>query len=110
MSDMRSTIKKHSDFQFADNAPIVKTPLFLAKSRPTIFPGDARYGLITTKRTFKLAVHRNRARRLLRAWIRENEDLMSPDMDYVFIARSAILDSDKSTGIATMKRAIKSLK
>lgn len=93
-----------------DAAPSVVTKLFIAKARPTIFPGDARYGLIATKRTFKLAVDRNRAKRCLRVWIRENEALMKPDMDYVFIARRGILDAGLPDGVAVMARALTSLK
>jgi ribonuclease P protein component len=90
----------------ADNAPTVKSSLFIARARPTLFPNDARYGLIATKRTFKLAVHRNRAKRLIRVWIRENESLMRPDTDYIFIARKAILDASKPIGIAAMAKAL----
>lgn len=107
---MRNTIKNHKDFAMAADAPTEVTRFFIAKARPTIFPGDSRYGLIVTKKTFKLAVDRNRAKRLLRVWIRENEALMSPDMDYVFIGRRAILDATLPDGLNTMARALKSLK
>ncbi|MDL2296175.1 ribonuclease P protein component [Lachnospiraceae bacterium OttesenSCG-928-E19] len=106
---MRNTIKNHSDFQIADNYPIARTPLFIAKCRPTLFPGDPRYGLIVTKKTFKLAVARNRAKRLLRVWIRENEQLLRDDMDYVFIARRDILNTSLHDGVKTMASALKDI-
>ena len=93
----------------ADNYPSAKTPLFIAKCRPTLFPGDARYGLIVTKKTFKHAVKRNRAKRLLRVWIGENEKLLRDDMDYVFIARGAILDASLQDGVKTMASALKTI-
>lgn len=106
---MRDTIKKHSDFQTAEDAPLAVTHWFLAKSRPTKFPGDARYGLITTKRIMKHATDRNRARRLLRAWIRICEDDMKPEYDYIFIARLAILQAKRDAGIKQMRKALKKI-
>ncbi len=106
---MRQTIKNHHQFQTDTDAPLAVTPYFLAKCRPTLFPGDARYGLIVTKKTFKLAVDRNRAKRLIRVWIRECADMMSPDMDYIFIIRGLILRASKPEGVKTMKKALKQL-
>ncbi len=106
---MRDTIKKHSDFQTGDDVPLAVTHLFLAKSRPTKFPGDARYGLITTKRIMKNATDRNRARRLLRAWIRICEDDMNPEYDYIFIARAPILDAKRDAGVKQMRKALKKI-
>ncbi|MDR1337431.1 MAG: ribonuclease P protein component [Rickettsiales bacterium] len=106
---MRNTIKKHKDFATDDSAPIVIGRYFIAKARPTIFPNDARYGLIATKRTFKLAVDRNRAKRLLRVWIHKNEPMMRPDTDYIFIARRLILDATKPAGVKKMAKALKEL-
>jgi ribonuclease P protein component len=104
---MRDTIKKHADFLPHDTDPVVKMPIFILRITPTRFPGDARYGLITAKKAFKLAVHRNRARRLLRAWMQECTDLMNPDFDYIFIARTDILKTTRDEGLAMMKKAIK---
>jgi len=103
---MRDTIKKHKDFARADTDITVPTPFFIARSRPTLWPGNAQYGLIVTKKTLKLATDRNRAKRLLRVWIRENESLMSPDMDYIFIVRSPILEATLPDGTAMMKKAL----
>ena len=70
---------------------------------------DARYGVIASKRTFKLAVNRNRAKRLLRDWIADNENLMLPNMDYVFIARAAVLDCSREIGRKKMANALKKI-
>ncbi|MDR2412853.1 MAG: ribonuclease P protein component [Rickettsiales bacterium] len=107
---MRNTLKKHWEFAISETEPAVATHFFIARTRPTIFPGDARYGLIATKKTFRAAVDRNRAKRLLRVWMRKNETLLDPDLDYVFIARRAILDATLTEGAAMMKRALKKTK
>jgi len=106
---VRNTIKQHKDFLIPDDAPRFVTDFFIVKSRPTKWPNDARYGLTATKRTFKLAHDRNRAKRLVRAWLRECESLMSPEMDYVFIMRAPILVAKKPDGIAQITRALKRL-
>ena len=107
---MRSTIKKHVDFAMADDAPKFICDFFIAKARPTKWPDDARYGITATKRTFKLAVNRNRAKRRLRAWLRSSESALNPALDYVFIARSGIADAKLPDGVDQMKRALKKLK
>ncbi len=109
ISSMRSTIKKHIDFMMPENCATAKTSLFIIKARKTIFPNDARYGLVATKKTFRFAVQRNRAKRLLRAWLIESESFLKPDMDYIFIARTAILDASKESGVETIKNALKLL-
>jgi ribonuclease P protein component len=106
---MRNTIKNHKDFAMPEDAPIFKCPLFIAKANPAKILNDARYGLIATKRSFRHAVDRNRAKRLLRVWLRANEPRMNPELDYVVIARPAILETVLDTGTDLMKRAIKRL-
>ncbi|MDR1361083.1 MAG: ribonuclease P protein component [Rickettsiales bacterium] len=106
---MRNTIKKHSDFIMAEDDPVFRCPWFIARARKTKFSGDARFGLTATKRTFKHAVDRNRAKRLLRAWLRANEARLNPELDYVFIARAPILETDLKTGKNVMKTALKKL-
>ena len=103
---MRDTIKKHEDFIAKDNDPVAKSAYFLVRAKYAKIPDDARYGLIVTKKTFKHATDRNRAKRLLRDWIRFNEKLLRPEWDYVFIARSAILDTDRTTGREAMRKAL----
>lgn len=106
---MRQTIRKHKDFMVRENDPVVKTPLFIVRSRPTLWDGDAKYGLIVTKKTFRLAHDRNRAKRLLRVWIRMCESDMNSKMDYIFIARAAILNATLPVGIETMNKALQQL-
>jgi ribonuclease P protein component len=107
MRVMRSTIRNHKDFAMADDAPTAKSQFFIIRARATIFPDGAKYGLVATKRTFKLAVHRNRAKRLLRVWIRENESMLKPGADYVFIARNPILQAGKPDGVTAMAKALR---
>ena len=102
----RNTIKNHLDFAMGPNDPTGKCTYFLARAKPAKFPDDARYGLIVTKKTFKHAVDRNRAKRLLRDWIAHCEHMLRPEWDYVFVARRAILDADRTTGRTAMKKAL----
>ena len=107
---MRDTIKKHKDFAIGDQDATARCAYCIIRARPTLFPGDARYGLIVTKRTFRFAVHRNRAKRLLREWIRRYEDYMRPDLDYIFIARAPILEASKLEGFLALRKALHYLK
>ena len=68
--------------------------------------GDARYGLIASKRAFKLAVLRNRAKRVIRDWIAANEKLMSPDLDYVFIIHDTVINHNRDEGRKKLARAL----
>lgn len=103
---MRDTIKKHSDFLTTPDDPSATTSLFFVRAKLAKIPGDARYGLVVTKRTFKFAVHRNRAKRLLRDWIAYTSDMLAPEYDYIFIARPAILDATRDQGRAEMAKAL----
>ena len=107
---MRDTIKKHSDFLMTDENPTARSAFFFIRMKPCVVPNNPRYGLTATKRTFKFAVHRNRAKRLLRDWVRFNEKRLRSDMDYVFIARKPILDASREDGRAAMARALTYLK
>ena len=106
---MRDTIKNHKDFIMTDENPTAKSAFFFVRMKPCITPEKPRYGVTATKKTFKLAVHRNRAKRLLREWVRFNEKYMRPDMDYVFIARHPILNATREYGRDAMARALKYL-
>ncbi len=106
---MRYTIKKHKEFLMAEDSPTAKCSFFVVREKPARFPGFTRYGLIASKRSFRLAVQRNRAKRLLRDWLRYNKKLMLPGMDYVFIARVAILNADRTEGRVAMKKALRYL-
>ncbi len=107
---MRDTIKKHSDFLMTDENPVAKSAFFYARMKPCAIPNNPRYGVTATKKTFKLAVERNRAKRLLRDWVRFNEKHLLNDMDYVFVARRSILDATRDEGRDAMARALIYLK
>jgi ribonuclease P protein component len=79
--------------------------LFILKTKPAKIANDPRYGLVASKKSFKLATQRNRAKRLIRDWISYNEDLMSSNLDYVFILGTDILNSDRENGRNEVKRA-----
>lgn len=104
------TIRNHKDF-FATpddvNAFVSKHYYFLVKTKSAKEYGNSRYGVVATKKKFRLAVDRNRAKRLLRDWIAFSEDIMVPDLDYIVIANSNILDCDRETGRKLMHSAFK---
>ena len=104
----RKTIRNHKDFLTTPDDKVVINHFFITKTKNMV-KKDARYGIIASKRTFKLAVHRNRAKRLLRDWVAFNEDLMLPNMDYIFIARAAILGCSREVGRRKMKNALKKI-
>ena len=103
---MRDTIKKHSDFLMTDENPTARSAFFYVRMKPCVVPDNPRYGVVATKKTFKFAVQRNRAKRLLRDWARFNENLLRADMDYVFIARRPILGASRDDGRGAMAHAL----
>ncbi len=105
----RRTILNHKDFLTSPNDFKVISDCFVLKAKPAKIIGDARYGLIASKRTFKLAVQRNRAKRLIRDWLAFNEGLMSPDLDYIFILRGFILGCNRELGRARVASALKKI-
>jgi len=70
-------------------------------------PGDARYGVIVSKRIFRTAVLRNRAKRLVRDWIAFNERLMVQDLDYIFVLYLPILDCEREIGRRSLAHSLK---
>lgn len=102
----RKTIRNHRDFYVSPNDISVWCELFVVKAKPAKIYGDARYGIIVTKRSFKHAVDRNRAKRVMRDWIAFNEDLMIPDFDYVFIPRVGVLDAERDIGRANIGKLL----
>ena len=104
----RKTIRSHKDFFTTPDDPTYVGHWFIVKAK-TAVKKDSRYGIIASKRSFKLAVHRNRAKRLLRDWIATNENLMAPNKDYIFIARVPILECSREVGRQKMAHAIKNL-
>lgn len=107
---MRNTIKKHYNFLSSESDISARTQDFFIRARPARISDDPQYGLIVTKRTFKLAVNRNRAKRLLRDWIHFNEKYMSDDLDYIFIARYSILTASREYGREEMRKALNFIK
>lgn len=103
---MRNTIKKHEHFLMAETDLTARSSLFLIRMRRARVADDPQYGLIVTKRMFKHAVDRNRAKRLLRDWIAYNEGLMRNDRDYIFISRRDILNATRKDGRVAMKKAL----
>ncbi len=107
---IRDTIKKHSDFIAGENDPTARCAYFLVRAKTAKYPDDARYGLVVTKKTFKHATDRNRAKRLIRDWIAYNEKMLRDDLDYIFVIRHAILDADRESGRTAMRKALHYLK
>ena len=105
----RKTIRNHADFILPRDCLSARSHFFILKVVPAKIPGDARYGMVVSKRVFKLAVHRNRAKRLLRDWIVYHEDLMNPNLDYVFIIEKSILESDRDNGRIVTKKALEKI-
>ena len=103
---MKNTIKAHQNFNFGDQKGVVMDAFFV-KYRKRMFE-KGEYGLVANKRTFPLAVYRNRAKRLLRVWI---QTVGRPvELDILFIARPPILETKREDGIDQMKRAMKKLR
>lgn len=104
---MRDTIKKHQDFLMRDDDPSARSPYFFVRAKKARFADDPRVGFTATKRTFRLAVERNRAKRLLRDWVRHNKGLMADMFDYVFIARPQILNATRTDGRDAIEKALR---
>ena len=105
----RKTIRNHRDFITSRDCLMARSSLFILKTKPAKIVNDARYGLVASKRSFKLATQRNRAKRLIRDWISYNEDLMSSNLDYIFILNTDILNSDRENGRNEVKQALKKI-
>ena len=103
---MRDTIKKHSDFLTAPDDPSAVSEFFIIRAKKAKNPTNARYGLIATKKIFRFATERNRAKRLLRDWVAYCQDMMAPEYDYIFIARTPILNTSRTQGRTAMAKAL----
>ena len=97
----RPGIRKYSDFLTTKNDFSLQGDLFIIKTKNA--KDMARYGIVAGKKFFKLAVSRNRAKRLLRDWIAWNEDLMLDTFDYIFVAKPEILSAKREEGRNQMK-------
>ena len=105
----RKTIRNHLDFLTPRDGVHVCTDCAVVKVKPAKYADDARYGLIVSKKMFKKAVQRNRAKRLLRDWIAYSEDLMLDKYDYIFISRANILECSRDLGRREIKYALKKI-
>ena len=112
ITHMRNTIKSHTDFRTPREFPFAATDFFTVHTKLAKYPDDPRYGLVVTKKNFRFAVQRNRAKRLLRDWIAFADGYMCPDLDYVFFARPDILGDNvtREIGRDAMVRALKTVK
>ena len=88
-------LRKRSEFLSVSKAgEKYVTPAFVIQTHQRAIDGPFRCG-ITASRKVGGAVHRNRAKRRLRALLREClPQIGQPGMDYVFIARSELLKRD----------------
>ncbi len=102
----RDTIKNHADFLTPKKYPSARNDIFILRTKPSKIPGDGRFGVVATKKFFKLAVDRNRAKRLLRDWLTFYERFMLPDVDYVLIAQPEILKTERHPGRKEMRAAL----
>jgi len=105
----RKTIRNHRDFVTSPDDLMVRAGCFIVKAKNAKFENDARYGLVAAKKIFKLAVQRNRVKRVLRDWIAFNEKTMLPDLDYIFIARDSVLNTNREDGREQVCQALKKI-
>ncbi|MDR3208465.1 MAG: ribonuclease P protein component [Rickettsiales bacterium] len=103
---MKNTIKSHRDFNF-EGEKSISTPAFIMKYRKKLRE-TGEYGLVVSKKIFPHAVQRNRAKRMLREWLR---GCVPPnDFDILLIARTEILQTPMPTGARQMKAIVKKIK
>jgi ribonuclease P protein component len=109
MAKFRESFKQRSDFlRLKESRALVKARFFIANSAASL---DApRYGIIATKKTFASAVDRNRARRLIREWLRLSDNKLDLTLDYSFVLRADILKATRSDGMKELEKALKELK
>lgn len=110
ISDMkRKTIRQHNDFFTPRDCISGRSDYFTVKTKTAKYVNDPRYGIVVTKRYFKLAVDRNRAKRVLRDWIANNEHLMVKDLDYIIIANKEICTVTRDEGRDLMAKVFKKI-
>lgn len=72
------------------------TPALLMKKADNQFSYN-RYGVIISKKTAKLAVERNRSKRLVRSCIEQKQASINPGHDLLFILRKNLERVDQET-------------
>jgi ribonuclease P protein component len=103
---MKNTIKLHRDFNF-EGAGSAVTPSMIAKYRKKLHD-TGEFGLVVSKKVFPRAVQRNRAKRLMREWIRKCK--MPGGLDILLIARPQIMKTSLPEGVRHMKSVIRRVK
>ena len=103
---MKNTIKSQKNFDF-NNAEAVVMPVMIIKYRPKKL-SESEYGIVSSKRTFPTAVERNRARRLIRAWLDKCD--RPQKFDILFIARKPILETNLTSGVGQMAKMFGKIK
>ena len=103
----RKTIRAYKDFLTSKDDLWGRARYFVVKTKLAKYPKDPRYGIIVSKRVFKAAVDRNRAKRLLRDWIFFNEKYMLDKFDYIFIIGKDILGASRDEGRKATRRVLR---
>lgn len=73
---------------FAEKKPVYGRSLVMWVTRGS--DAGRRAGVVVSKRVFRRAVDRNRAKRLMREAFRLSRHLLAPDVDVILIARGGI--------------------
>ncbi len=66
------------------NFQLIRTPYFVLKVAKNDLP-TSRFGFIISKKVSKLAVDRNRSRRVLRSGVEDMLEAIIPGMDFLFM-------------------------
>ena len=103
------TLKLNKEFRRAyHQGKSVAAPYFICYRVKNRRQG-VRYGITTSKKIGN-AVCRSRARRLIRAAVRETVSRFDQNFDYVFVARERILTAKSYQVAAAMKGSLKALR
>jgi len=97
------TLSSFRDFHTDIDCITVKNDFYTLKVKPST---SIRYGIISAKRVFRLAVERTRARRLLRDWLAFHSDLLVENHDYIFLLKYEILQATRDQGRESIKNAL----
>ncbi|MDR2685967.1 MAG: ribonuclease P protein component [Rickettsiales bacterium] len=110
MAVFRRSFSNRADFiRLKESGKFARTSFFIMNFAPAR-EIPARYGLIAVKKSFGTAISRNRARRLMREWLRLSAGLLDPNMDYALVLMPEILRAKKEDGLRELERAVKKLR
>ena len=90
------------------NFQLIKTPYFVLKVAKNDLP-VSRFGFIVSKKVSKLAVDRNRSRRVLRSGIEEILDSILPGLDFLFM-QTKNLREESTTEVKQLLKQVLSQK